>query len=208
MSSTQPQASLAHHTPNKSLAGHHLSHIKSPSTPQVTSVAKDLKVVNVSATPPKSAGYNVMSWLLGTDDKNNKLFLFLLRLLGECNLSQMDKDDIEAWQYSQRQIVSIVVTGAAYYKLQHNLANPNAATLPVFSDLLLSHQQMDQLNYSTMNILPSDVNYNQASHASYWKKRVISLCVGLFYECSLREEDYVRMFYAPPPMPMKRPGMY
>jgi hypothetical protein len=122
-----------------------------------------------------SAGANPIGSSSTTNTSNN-LLSFVLNLLSDCSIPKLTSLVNECSQQQADSVLSIFCM----------LQPPS---------LMQAHTHLDLLSYgynenlSEFGLLGSGVGHLHCD-ASYWKEKTVAACVGLLFECSLREQTF------------------
>jgi Nuclear pore complex scaffold, nucleoporins 186/192/205 len=137
---------------------------------------------------PKTLGFSLMALMLG----RCRLLERVLSLLGECSLSALDAERDLQGAETAKASVEIVATMQSPSKVQSGVS--------AYGNVL-SEETID------LEMDLSMLGFNDDSFAcdgSYWMEKTVSNCIGLLYECSLRESRFLELMRAAPPLTLLR----
>lgn len=131
------------------------------------SVREDGTVINQTSQRAKSAGFFVMALLLSGGHSQAKLLNHVLNLLKECSISDITRAHNTMSMTVAEEAVSIIT-----------IMQPPERVPKLYG--------IDE-NLSRINLNPES---GCLCDGSYWQEKVASACIGLLYECALREEIF------------------
>jgi hypothetical protein len=142
---------------------------------------------NQRSVRPKTLGFTLMALLLG----NGRLLERVLSLLGECSVTVLEAE----------QSLQGVVTTTSSIQIMSTMQTPVAPLGIPGAYKAITAEDIDlELDLSMMG-------FNEeffSCDGSYWREKVVSNCVGLLYECSLREGRFLELVMSSPPLTILR----
>jgi Nuclear pore complex scaffold, nucleoporins 186/192/205 len=137
---------------------------------------------------PKTMGFSLMALMLG----RCRLLERVLSLLGECSLAALDAESALQGGETAKTSVEIFATMQDPKRIPAMTGGFNASSNEEERDL--------ELDLSLMG-------FNEESFAcdgSYWMEKTVSNCIGLLYECALREGRFLELILSAPPLTLLR----
>ena len=138
---------------------------------------------------PKTLGFSLMALLLG----RSRLLERVLSLLGECSVPALEA--VRALQGAETAKMSVEILATMQSpKKTGILKGANGAPANISENIDL------EIDLSMMGFNDEILTCD----GSYWMEKTVSNCIGLLYECSLREIRFLELQRAAPPLTILR----
>lgn len=139
---------------------------------------------------PKTLGFSLMALLLG----RSRLLERVLSLLGECSLPALEAERISQGTEIARVSVEILATMQSPRKINPVVGGGYGVVTNIKETIDL------EIDLSLMGF-NEDI---YSCDSSYWMEKTVSNCIGLLYECSLREIRFLELVRTAPPLTLLR----